>query len=169
MGGVKGSLTVVDLPEWYVICFIMFMDEIMKRQQRSKIMAAIKSKGTSPELLLAKALWHRGNRYRKNDKSLFGTPDLSFKTYKTVVFIDSEFFHGYNWEEKKAKLKDNREYWIKKIERNMSRDIAVNEYYSSKGWTVIRLWSLEVKKSLYRCVRRIENEMDEYKKKVYYK
>jgi DNA mismatch endonuclease (patch repair protein) len=146
------------------------MDDLMKKKvQRSKIMSAIKSTNTSVEVLLAKALWHRGHRYRKNDRSIFGSPDIVFKKYRIAVFIDSEFFHGYNWEEKKAKLKDNREYWIAKIERNMGRDKAVNEYLRSKGWVVLRFWGLQVKKNLRVCINSIEHEIDEYKKKIYYK
>ena len=132
-------------------------------------MRAIKSKNTSVEILLAKALWHRGHRYRKNDKTIFGSPDIVFRKYRIVIFIDSEFFHGYNWHEKKQKLKDNREYWIAKIERNMNRDEKVNDFLLSKGWTVIRFWGLEVKKNLWKCVNMIEIKMEEYKKKVYYK
>ena len=145
------------------------MMTMTKKEQRSKIMRAIKSKNTSVEILLAKALWHRGHRYRKNDKTIFGSPDIVFRKYRIVIFIDSEFFHGYNWHEKKQKLKDNREYWIAKIERNMNRDEKVNDFLLSKGWTVIRFWGLEVKKNLWKCVNMIEIKMEEYKKKVYYK
>jgi DNA mismatch endonuclease (patch repair protein) len=144
------------------------MDEIMKREQRSKIMRAIKSKNTSSEVALAKSLWHKGYRYRKNDKRFFGTPDLVFKKYKIAIFIDSEFFHGYNWEEKKLKLKDNREYWISKIERNMLRDKKVNEYLLSKGWKVIRFWSLEIKNDLRSCVRKIEKEIVDSHNKIFF-
>ena len=69
------------------------MDKLTK-EQRSKNMQAIKNKGTKDEVLLAKKLWHIGLRYRKNDNSVFGKPDLTFKRYKIAIFIDSEFFHG---------------------------------------------------------------------------
>ncbi|UFH36436.1 very short patch repair endonuclease [Flavobacterium acetivorans] len=91
-------------------------------EQRSKIMRAIKSKGTKDEVRLAKALWHLGYRYRKNDKTVFGTPDLTFKKYKVAVFVDSEFFHGKDWETEKLRIKTNPEFWQKKIERNIERD-----------------------------------------------
>jgi len=131
-------------------------------------MRAIKSKNTSVEILLAKALWRRGHRYRKNDKTIFGTPDLVFKKYRIAVFVDGEFFHGYNWESKKLKLKDNREYWIAKIERNMDRDKKVNEHLASKGWIVIRFWGMDIKKKLRDCVKVVENEIEEIKAKIYY-
>jgi len=144
------------------------MSDLMKREQRSKIMRSIKSKNTTIEVRLAKALWHKGFRYRKNDKSIFGTPDLVFKKYKIAIFIDGEFFHGYNWEQKKLKLKDNREYWISKIERNMIRDKNVNEYLSSKGWKVLRFWGQKIKSKLQQCVKEIENEIIDSHNKIFY-
>ena len=132
------------------------MDE---KEKRSKIMKAIKSKNTKEEVLLAKALWQQGFRYRKNNKSVFGSPDITFKQQKIAIFIDGEFFHGYNWEEKRGKIRSNREYWIPKIERNMQRDRQVNEKLISQGWIVIRFWSSFVKRNLEDCVKIIENEL----------
>lgn len=135
------------------------MDNVSK-EIRSKIMKAIKSKDTKEEILLAKALWQKGYRYRKNNKSVFGTPDLTFKKYKVAIFVDGEFFHGYNWEDKKEKIKSNREYWIPKIERNMQRDRDVNQYLIKNGWKVVRFWSSFVKKNLSYCIDIIEKEID---------
>lgn len=138
-------------------------------EERSKIMKAIKGKDTQPEIMLRKLLWKRGYRYRKNDRSVRGAPDIVFKGLKLAIFIDSEFFHGYNWEAKKGKLKSNKEYWIEKIERNMERDKNVNEYLSSKGWKVLRFWSFEIKSRLFQCCKIVENEIDGIKKKIHYK
>lgn len=135
------------------------MDKFSK-EIRSKIMKAIKSKDTKEEVLLAKALWHKGYRYRKNNKSVFGTPDLTFKKHKVAIFVDGEFFHGHNWEDKKEKIKSNREYWIPKIQRNMQRDKDVNQYLIKNGWKVIRFWSSFVKKNLEDCVDIIKKEID---------
>ena len=82
--------------------------------QRSKNMRAIKSTGTKEEIRLAKALWHLGYRYRKNNKTIFGKPDLTFKKYKIAIFVDSEFFHGKDWETHKHRIKSNPEFWYKK-------------------------------------------------------
>ena len=98
------------------------MSDVMTPKQRSQTMSHIKGKNTSIEILLRKSLWHRGIRYRKNYKRLPGTPDIAITKYKIAIFCDSEFFPGHNWEIKKQKLGNNREYWIKKIERNMARD-----------------------------------------------
>lgn len=76
--------------------------DTLSKEQRRKNMQAIKSKGSKIEKLLGKEMWKIGLRYRKNDKSVFGKPDFSFKKYKVAVFFDSEFWHGKDWEVKKA-------------------------------------------------------------------
>ena len=129
-------------------------------EQRSKIMRAIKSKGTKDEVRLAKALWHLGYRYRKNDKTVFGTPDLTFKKRKVAVFVDSEFFHGKDWETKKLQIKTNQEFWQKKIERNIERDKEVNDYLRSNDWIVLRFWSNEVKITLEDCIKFIISHLN---------
>ena len=133
------------------------MDKLTK-EQRSKNMQAIKNKGTKDEVLLAKKLWHIGLRYRKNDNSVFGKPDLTFKRYKIAIFIDSEFFHGKDWEVLKPRLKksNNSDYWIHKISRNMERDDEVNKQLLFMGWTVIRFWGKDISKKTDECVRVIE-------------
>lgn len=128
-------------------------------EQRSKNMRAIKSTGTTDEMRLAKALWHLGYRYRKNNKTVFGKPDLTFKKYKIAIFVDSEFFHGKDWETQKHHIKSNTEFWHKKIERNIQRDIEVNNYLEVQGWKVMRFWSKEVKKDLDSCINVIQNEI----------
>lgn len=71
-------------------------------EQRLRNMRANKAQGTSIEVLLGKALWQQGFRYRKNDKGIFGKPDFSFKKHKIAVFCDGEFWHGKNWEQHKG-------------------------------------------------------------------
>lgn len=119
-------------------------------------MQAIKSTATKGEVRLAKALWDLGYRYRKNNKKVFGRPDITFAKYKLAIFIDSEFFHGKDWETQQLRIKSNRDYWIPKIERNMQRDLDVNDFLVSKNWTVLRFWSKEVQKELDVCVAKIE-------------
>lgn len=116
-------------------------------EQRKKCMQSNKSKGTKPELVLAKAMWALGLRYRKNSGSIFGKPDFSFKKYKVAVFVDGEFWHGKDWEQRKAEIKGNREFWIAKIERNIRRDMEVTGRLKAEGWTVLRFWSNDVVKN----------------------
>ncbi len=124
--------------------------------QRSRNMQAIKSTGTKDEVRLARALWNLGYRYRKNNKKVFGRPDITFAKYKLAIFIDSEFFHGKDWETQQLRIKSNREYWIPKIERNIQRDQEVNAFLISENWTVLRFWSKEIQKNLEVCVAKIE-------------
>ncbi|MEY8849942.1 very short patch repair endonuclease [Psychroserpens sp. XS_ASV72] len=121
-------------------------------KKRSKIMSKIRSKNTKPEMRFRKALWNEGVRYRVNNKQLPGRPDVSIKKYKIAVFIDGDFWHGYNWIERKATLKSNRKFWIPKIERNMQRDREVNQQLENLGFTVFRFWESEVKTNLKTCI-----------------
>jgi DNA mismatch endonuclease (patch repair protein) len=129
-------------------------------EQRSKNIRAIKATGTKDEVRLAKALWHLGYRYRKNDKSVFGKPDLTFKNHKVAIFVDSEFFHGKDWETQKLRIQSNQEFWHKKIGRNIERDKEVNDYLTNNGWTVLRFWSKEVKNNLWKCINRITRQIE---------
>lgn len=129
--------------------------DVHNPEQRSKNMAAIRSTATKSEVLLGKALWKEGLRYRKNNKTVFGKPDFTFKKYKIAIFVDSEFFHGKDFETKK-KPATNADFWEKKISRNIERDKEVNEYLKAHGWTVLRFWSNYVKKNLNECVAEIK-------------
>jgi DNA mismatch endonuclease (patch repair protein) len=124
---------------------------------RSSLMAKIRATNTKPEVALRKALWAYNIRYRINDKTLPGKPDIAIKKHKLVVFIDGEFWHGHNWEEKKKKIKSNTGYWIPKIERNMQRDVQATLELEAKGYTVLRFWEKQVKKDLEACVNEIVN------------
>ena len=136
------------------------MDDLTPEQRR-KNMQAIKSKDTSIELALRKALWHKGIRYRKNYKQLPGKPDLAITKYRIAVFCDSDFWHGYDWENRHQRIKSNRDYWIPKIERNMRRDLEVTSMLENEGWIVIRLWEHEIKRNLDICIEKILNLIKE--------
>ena len=125
-------------------------------EQRRKNMQAIKSKDSEIELLLRKELWRRGLRYRKNVKNIYGKPDIAFIRKKVAVFCDSEFWHGYNWEERKLDFKSNQDFWIPKIERNIQRDKEVTSKLEADGWTVLRFWGKDIKNNLKECADIIE-------------
>ena len=125
-------------------------------EQRRKNMQAVKNKDSQIELLLRKELWARGLRYRKNVNRIYGKPDIVFIGKKVAVFCDSEFWHGYNWEQRKKDFKSHQEFWIPKIERNMERDAEVTAFLESEGWTVIRFWGNEIKKNTAQCADIIE-------------
>ena len=121
----------------------------------SKRMANVKLKHGTEETMLAKRLWHAGYRYRLNYKALPGSPDIVLTKQKIAIFVDGEFWHGCDWEKRKAKLKRNREYWIEKIEENIARDARVNNELIQQGWTPIHFWSKDVKKNCELCVEKI--------------
>lgn len=129
-------------------------------EQRKRNMQAIKNKDSKIECLLRKELWKRGLKYRKNVKSVFGHPDIAFIGKKVAVFVDSEFWHGYDWENRKNDFKSHQDFWIPKIERNMQRDREVNEKLRSDGWTVIRFWGKDLKKNVQGCAEAIKLELD---------
>ncbi len=126
------------------------------QEQISYNMRQVKNKDSVIELVLRKELWARGLRYRKNVKSICGKPDIAFIGKKIAVFCDSEFWHGYNWEERKRDFKSHQEFWIPKIERNMERDREVTEKLESEGWIVLRFWGNEIKKNTAYCADIIE-------------
>ena len=119
-------------------------------------MAKVRLKRGKAETALAKALWHSGYRYRLNYKRLPGSPDIAISKYKLAIFVDGEFWHGYDWETRKHKLKANREYWIEKIEENIARDRKTDTLLEGLGWTPIHFWEKEVQKDLLGCVQTIE-------------
>ena len=134
--------------------------DVLTKEQRSKNMKAIKAKDTKIEILLRKALWNKGYRYRKNYNKLIGKPDIVLSKYKIAIFCDSEFWHGKDWEIRKNNIKTNSEFWINKIEGNMKRDQIVNEKLQNDGWKVLRFWGEEIVKNINECIKRIEEEFN---------
>lgn len=142
------------------------MDDLTK-EQRKKNMQHIRSKDTQIEIILRKALWHKGYRYRKNDKSLIGKPDIVMTKYHIAIFCDSEYFHGKDWPElEKRILKgSNSQYWYGKIKRNMERDAEVTMTLRREGWTVLRFWGNDIKKNIDACVQAVDEAV--FKNKIY--
>ena len=139
------------------------MADVLTKEQRRKNMQHIRSKNTSIELILRRALWKKGYRYRKNYKNLPGRPDIVLTKYRIVVFCDSEFFHGKDWSalEERLRTSEKGQYWIDKIKRNMERDNEVDKELRFLGWKVIRFWGNDIKRNLTDCIRAIEEAMSE--------
>ena len=126
------------------------------KEQISYNMQQVKNKDSKIELMLRKELWQRGLRYRKNANHIYGHPDIVFIGKRIAVFVDSEFWHGYNWEERKNDFKSHQEFWIPKIERNIQRDTEVTSKLESDGWIVLRFWGNDIKKNTSICADIIE-------------
>ena len=132
--------------------------DVLNAKQRHKCMSHIKSKDTSIEVSLRRALWKKGYRYRKNYSALPGKPDIVLTKYKIAIFCDGELFHGKNWEILKPRLLkgNNPDFWVKKIERNMKRDDENDKRLLFLGWTVIHFWGNDILKNTDQCVKVIE-------------
>jgi DNA mismatch endonuclease, patch repair protein len=123
----------------------------------SAVMRNIKSQNSKAEMILRRNLWKLGYRYKIKNKKIVGSPDIVFSKKKIAIFIDGDFWHGYKWEIKKKGLKSNQQYWIPKIERNMQRDIEVNEMLESEGWQVLRFWEHDVLLDPLSCIEIIKS------------
>lgn len=137
------------------------MADKITKEQRSKVMRSIKSQ-SQLENLVSRELWKRGFRFRKNDRSLFGKPDISIKKYKVVIFIDSCFWHF--CEIHGHRPKTNQEYWDKKLNRNIQREAKVKEYYSQHGWNLIRIWEHSIKEDLEAVIDELDSFIKTAKK-----
>lgn len=129
-------------------------------EQRRKNMKAIKAKDTKAEIVLRKELWNRGFRYRKNYKTIKGSPDIAFTKYKVAVFCDGEFWHGKDFDKGAINVDTNKEFWNQKILRNIERDKEVNKALESAGWTVLRFWNNDIIKNTELCINRIIFEIE---------
>lgn len=121
----------------------------------SKRMSHVKTKKNSAEVMLAKSLWHKGYRYRLNYKELPGSPDIALTKYRIAIFIDGEFWHGKDFEQRKTKLKNNKDYWIEKIQENIDRDLKNDKLLKQMEWYPIHFWSNDVIKYCNQCVEEV--------------
>lgn len=141
------------------------MADVLTKEQRKRNMQSIRSKDTKIEMILRKALWGSGLRYRKNYSKIPGKPDIAITKYKIAIFCDSEFFHGKDWEQLKTRLQkgDNGEFWVNKIGKNREHDEQINRELAFMGWTVIRFWGKDIKKNTNECIRVIEETIFDIK------
>lgn len=138
------------------------MDHVSKRK-RSEIMQAVRSKGSRMEVRFGSALRAAGLRFSSNVRGMRGTPDIVFKKYRVVVFLDSCFWHGCRWHCNMPKT--NKRFWEKKIERNKKRDRSDAAYYRKHGWSVFRIWGHRVERQLDDQVERVVSAVNERKRK----
>ncbi len=117
----------------------------------SRIMAAVRSRDTRPEVALRSMLWRRGLRFRVRSK-LTGKPDIVFSSARLAIFVDGDFWHGNAWRtrglpsfEAQFKKLNNAVFWRTKIETNMARDQHVNAELSASGWQVYRVLESRLK------------------------
>ena len=133
------------------------MADIFSKTKRSDIMSKVRSKDSKIEIALRKALWKEGFRYRKNSTKHFGKPDIVLPKYKTVIFVDSCFWHGCKKHGSMPATRKN--FWEKKIARNKERDKEVNRHYKKESWRLIRVWEHEIVKKYYPLTERIISKL----------
>lgn len=121
----------------------------------SKTMKRICSRDTGIEMKLRRALKEKGLSYRVCSSLVPGHPDILFPRLRIAIFADSEFWHGYHFDENKSRLTTNPDFWVKKIERNIARDKEVNGLLADQGYLVLRFWGQEIEKDLDRVVQTI--------------
>jgi DNA mismatch endonuclease (patch repair protein) len=138
--------------------------DIWNKEKRSEVMSKIRSKNTKPELVLRKALFARGFRYRVNDTKLPGKPDIVFPKYKTVIFVHGCFWHGHDIECTDSHIpKSNSNYWAEKIRQNKERDKNNTIKILSMGWKVLTIWDCEIQQkcNIESIIQRITNLLHE--------
>lgn len=121
------------------------MTDVFSPKQRSAVMRRVKSRDTGPELAVRRLLWRAGYRYRLNDRSLPGRPDIVMAGRRAVIFVHGCFWHGHDCPRGARRPKANADYWAAKIERNRSRDAAAVEALARSGWRVLTVWECELK------------------------
>jgi DNA mismatch endonuclease (patch repair protein) len=129
-------------------------------------MSRIRSEGSKLEGKLEEILKSVSFEYVEHPK-IFGKPDFAYPELKIAIFADSDFWHGFNWEKKKNEIKSNREFWLKKIERNIERDKEVTSKLQEEGWSVIRLWGHDILRNTNKCRTIIEEAVSAAQKRIY--
>jgi DNA mismatch endonuclease, patch repair protein len=122
------------------------MTDVFSKEKRSQIMSSIQATETKPEILIRKYLFSKGFRFRKNVKSLPGSPDIVLAKYKTVIFVHGCFWHGHENCKDATLPKSNKKYWLPKISTNKRRDQRKKRELKKLGWTVITIWECSLKR-----------------------
>lgn len=131
--------------------------DVLTREQRHHNMSRIRSSDTKVEVMLRKALWQKGLRYRKNYATLPGKPDIVLTRQKIAIFVDGDFWHARGHQDNPGgQVVANKEFWRKKLARNVERDKDITDELTELGWLVLRFWESDIKKDLAGCVKIIE-------------
>ncbi len=122
------------------------IDKITK-EERSKNMSRIRSRDTKPEIILRSHLHQRGFRFRVCRKDLPGKPDIVLPKYKTVIQVNGCFWHRHEGCKEATVPKTRTEWWLEKLNKNVSRDREVEAQLQELGWRVLTVWACELSKN----------------------
>jgi len=121
------------------------MTDVHTPEQRSRNMAAIRSKNTKPEMIVRRLIHSMGFRYRLHRKDLPGKPDLVFPKRHKVIFVHGCYWHMHNCRYGKVRPKTNEDFWAKKRESNKKRDIKNRKELKAMGWEALILWECQIR------------------------
>ncbi|MFA6383504.1 MAG: very short patch repair endonuclease [Parcubacteria group bacterium] len=127
--------------------------DVFTKKKRSEIMSSIRSENTGIEKVIFREIRKRGIYFQKHYNKATGNPDITLPRKKIAIFIDGDFWHGYNFAKNKKRLP--KKYWLKKIENNIKRDRKNRAKLRREGWKVLRIWEHEIKKNLENAVDKI--------------
>ena len=116
------------------------MSDFLTKEDRSTLMSRVRNRGTTAELFVRREVWVAGFRYRLNVRKLPGSPDLVLPRYHTVVMVQGCFWHGHSCRKGQKRPASNQEFWNRKLDGNMARDIANQTKLRELGWTVFVIW-----------------------------
>lgn len=141
------------------------MTDRVSKEQRHLIMSHINGKDTTIEVKVRKWLFNKGMRYRKNNRKILGTPDISIAKYKIAIFINGCFWHGHEGCKLASVPKTNTEFWTNKINKNKERDIRVETELNKQGWNVIIIWECQLGKDFEKTMNNLYKQINEIKNK----
>src|SRR5580700_4702429 len=114
-------------------------------KSRSRTMRAVKGKDTTPEMIVRHLVHSMGFRYRLHDNNLPGKPDLVFPRRRKVILVNGCFWHGHNCKRGGRVPKNNRDYWVRKVENNQARDKRTISALEALGWKSAVLWECQLR------------------------
>jgi len=129
------------------------------RETRSRIMRNVRTRKTEPEERLARILADLGLRVRRNDRRVIGTPDFSSSPHRLAIFVDGDFWHGRAWFERAEAPATNSAFWIRKFEINQTHDRTVDRKLRRRGWSVLRIWSSDIRRDPIRTAHRVRKRL----------
>ena len=124
------------------------MTDVYDAAKRSAVMRRVKGRNTTPEMKVRKALTRLGARYRLHRKDLPGNPDIVMPGRRLAIFVHGCFWHGHDCARGARVPKQNREYWVTKVGRNVARDARSAEALAALSWRVVVIWECELKDGL---------------------
>lgn len=127
------------------------MADVVTPEKRSAMMSGIRSKNTKPEMAVRKQVFAAGFRYRLHARNLQGKPDLVFARYNMVVFVHGCFWHGHECQNGRLP-KTNRDFWKKKITKNIENDLRATKTLRSDGWKVVTIWECQLEKGIIKLL-----------------